>query len=631
VADTTHELKAIITAENKASAVLSSFKSEMVLTGAAIATALGAATAATYAFEKALRASLDAASQQETADVRLAAALRSIGQNTEQNRKALGAFAGDLRDRLGIADEKIQDVISTLAQFGRLSGENLKRATQATLDYAAATDGDAKSAAIALSKAIEGGAARLPGVVLKIKDTASASERFATIMKTLETNFQGTAEAMGGTFAGSLAKVDNAWNEFLEALGTGILRSEALHVAIDELVGILIDLTGAAKSNEGAITSLTDKFVGLVNHILQAAINAAHLTARLSAFANVARAIPGIGGAVADALSAVGTAGGITEAAADRLQQSVDHVNEALGKTTPIAHDAAAALGKGVKVAATEADDALAKLQEEARLAGLQVRLALEAVTDPEVFKGLSPEAMQEVADALATSFITAADGIRILVESGSHALSEQLRETGTEIESLQTTIDTALRDVGVNSALAFGDALIDAAIMGGVNFKKFFKQMLADMAKAIARALILRAILGIATGGGSEATGGAEFAGFGAGEIGVGARGGIAKGAGGGTLFGGIRNLDSIPALLQPGEIVLPPRTAQAFNDLGEMMAGAKSGTAGAPGAASSFAQMFFQIVPRRDDRDAADLIDQVNTLVERRGYRLAATHVVS
>jgi hypothetical protein len=189
------------------------------------------------------------------------------------------------------------------------------------------------------------------------------------------------------------------------------------------------------------------------------------------------------------------------------------------------------------------------------------------------------------------------------------------LDSTTAQIETLGEHIKEVFAHQAVASILTFGDALVDAAFQGGVSFKALFKQILADIAKAIARSLILRALYSF--GG---------FIGAAAGEA-----LGIATQQHGGEVRGGTPGVDSVLTALTPGEIVLPRSRTEDFDDIAafaDRVRGLGAGPAGAatpPGPSVSLS-----LAVLAGDRFAGELVDHINRFVERRGGRLIASEVL-
>lgn len=641
--DRTRIVQAIIRAKNESAAVLGQFKSSLLGLSVAGVSVAGAM----YALQKAIGVAVKAASEQETADIKLAAALRTLGQNTSEVRNELIQFASDLQGRLGIADEEIQAVIATLTQFGRLSGENLKRATQATLDYAAATGNDAKGAAIALSKALEGGSARLAGIAIKFDEGATKGERFDQLMGAIEKTTGGTAAALGNTFAGALNKVDLAFSDLQEAIGNVLVKNQAVRQIFEEFIGLLQQLTTTVTGSSGALSAWVSRLIGGTARMAEAAVSLVEILDKTNLLIAAWHLATGSSLVFKDALEAVMGQSQDLKSVTDALHAALQRIQEAAKETASATDVVADSLGEGDKGLAGSADKAKTALEELGiktfpelqKQAGFvqqafnEMQRALgEGQISPEFFAQVAKEleamakALEEAGITVAiplegaqVTFIAMEDALRLFVEEGVGGLQEAIAETNLQIETLGQTLTNTLRGAGVAGAVAVGDALVDAAFGADINFKKFFKALLADLAKAIVRAIILQAILGVATSGGSTA-----------GTIGISIGGGQTIYQQGGEVRGGIAGLDSVRALLTPGEIVLPTSRRDDFDAiafLGKQIregAGAPTGSQGLP-----VFQAQFNIAPRRDDREAADLIEDINRLVERRGYRLTATHL--
>lgn len=157
------------------------------------------------------------------------------------------------------------------------------------------------------------------------------------------------------------------------------------------------------------------------------------------------------------------------------------------------------------------------------------------------------------------------------LANEGLPALDAALGQTGVHVESLADTMERTLLGVGIDGALAFGDTLAAAALEGGKAFRGFFRDLMRSLAAAIARALVLKAILSFFGGGGGGAAAGSGVA-AGGGAIAL-ATGGFPGGreaaapinVRSGFVVPGIdRGRDEIPAILRPTELTLDAVTSR-------------------------------------------------------------------
>jgi TP901 family phage tail tape measure protein len=150
-------------------------------------------------------------------------------------------------------------------------------------------------------------------------------------------------------------------------------------------------------------------------------------------------------------------------------------------------------------------------------------------------------------------------DAIRIMNREGLPELNERLRESNLRVATVGETLGRSFGQIGQRMALDLGDTLVEAAFGAEVSFAEFFKSFMKQIAAAIAQALILKAIMSLFGGGGGG--GGARSGGL------VSTRGGAGITPGGTTFGVGGRvpgvdlGRDTVPAVLQPGELVVPTR----------------------------------------------------------------------
>ena len=214
-------------------------------------------------------------------------------------------------------------------------------------------------------------------------------------------------------------------------------------------------------------------------------------------------------------------------------------------------------------------------------------------------------------------------------------AVIDNLRSFGVDVKSPFTTAQETVIDLTQtieDQAVPAASQLIDTMVAGATGVKiawgDFFASMIRNFISAILKALILKSIMrAIGLAGGGMVVGGG-----GGGDLlgGISTGGGTAALQGGGLVTGGILGVDSVRALLMPGEVVLPVPIAEDFRELTAMAHQARQAQAGRALDLRPGISMPITILPKPDrQRDAIELIDEINTLVERRGYRLIASEV--
>lgn len=182
-----------------------------------------------------LKESIAAASEQEEAINGLNSSLALAGNYSEQASARFIAFAGALQGTTTAADEAIIKGGALLSTMGKLSGDTLERATQASLDLSAALGIDQTSAFNIVAKAASGHVSALGRYGISVKQTGDQSRDFANALEELEGRFKGLAQLQVNTFAGAMTLTKNQFGEVLESLGNIVIKSPTV-IAILKLM-----------------------------------------------------------------------------------------------------------------------------------------------------------------------------------------------------------------------------------------------------------------------------------------------------------------------------------------------------------------------------------------------------------
>lgn len=631
---TERNVSIIIKAKNEADKALASLGKNLTSLPVMAAAAGAALAAIGYAITKATMA----AAEQEKADVRLATALASIGQNTDAVRMHLGKFISTLQDVTTVGDETISGVVSTFAQLGQLSGDALEQATKAALDYAAATGQDVESAATQMVNVLVKGSGRLQGIATDFDASASKGDRFAQVISQINDKMGGAAAITGKTFSGALQRIANDYDDLMQETGRAVVENEAFRGVLEGLSAILKEATGFVGEHSEAfqtlVTVLSRAALGLIMiaaevtafefRLISMGLSLGQVLVALAALADDAPALvkEAFGWTDQDSIAlakwagqwqtrlgelkgAFGEAGDSADTVAEKIRQIIEGLGKGTGKT--IVPDAIGNIGIGAAKAKSEIE----RLTEQLKTLGIPtfkeledqlfgVDNALLLLQDLNRQGLISPEQWDQALGAITE--IT-----RQLPEWQDDLSAAQHAVQGT----LQVMTDTqmALQDGLTGAAESFGGAMIDAALGAKIAWGQFFRGLLADLLKAILRATIIKAIftaLGAAFGGPAGAAAGSQA--------------GSVLSSGGFSGLGGV--LDSIG---QPAQFVSPGLGA----GIGSAASFASAGMALPIGPEVS---MPITILPRRDKTaEAIEMLEEIRVLVERRGYYLPATTVLA
>lgn len=236
-------IKAVITAEDKASSVLKGFGDNVGSLGSLVETGLktaavglAAAGAAAVGFGV---VAVKAFSDSEDRIAQTNAVLKSTGQAAGVTADQVTKLATALEKQTKFSDEDVRSVENLLLTFTSIGKDIFPQATKTVLDMATALGEDTKSASIQLGKALQDPilgvtALRRVGVnfssaqqdvIKNLVDTGKSAEAQKLILAELNKEFGGSAVAAGNTFSGSLAKMKNQLNNVEEGVGGLILNA----------------------------------------------------------------------------------------------------------------------------------------------------------------------------------------------------------------------------------------------------------------------------------------------------------------------------------------------------------------------------------------------------------------------
>ncbi len=284
-------IRAVITAEDRASGVLKKFGLSGVLTMAALT--------------QASKLSFQAFEQQELATTRLAAGIKNVKSASDHNIDSLLEQAAALQKVTRFSDEAVISAQGILSTF-QLNQKQIETLTPSLIDMSeglARVDGtlpDLEGNAMLVAKALGGedvtglvGALRRVGIIMtntqiEIMKTGDMETRVSTLTEILGQNFKGMGEAAGTTTAGKVAILQNQFGELQEKIGQ--VMSEALMPIMDFLM-----------KHPGTIEAMTYAVIGLATAFVT--LKTAALISEIMAGAKAA--IIGVGSAASFATTQV--------------------------------------------------------------------------------------------------------------------------------------------------------------------------------------------------------------------------------------------------------------------------------------------------------------------------------------
>ncbi len=204
-----------------------------------------------------LKAALNEFVESEKAVARLNAALRSTGQYTPETSRQLREMADSIKEITGIQDEAILGVISKLTALGA-KRDDVYRLTMAVMDLATLLDRDLSRATVAMGRALQGEFGSFTELGFKVKDTASATENFNSILGQLEAKAGGQAKASMQSLAGSIEASKNQIKDATKELGAWLAKALEVAGAIGRGIGEA-STAGALSKSRAELEKMHDK------------------------------------------------------------------------------------------------------------------------------------------------------------------------------------------------------------------------------------------------------------------------------------------------------------------------------------------------------------------------------------
>ena len=299
-------IKAVITAEDRASAALKNFGNNASTMGSKIKKGLKIAAVATAAAGAAAIAfgvsSVKSFQESEKATAQLNAVLKSTKGAAGISAKAATNLADKLSLLNAVDDEAILGAENMLLTFTNIGKNIFPETTQAVIDMSTAMNGGAipsaeqlRNTTIQLGKALQSpdaglGALKRVGINVdelrkKFTESMTVQEKQKLILKELATEFGGSGAAAADTYAGKMNAIKIAFENVQESIGKVIL---------DGLSPLIAKLSEFVSSDQfqAWLKTTTEKAVKFVEGINWEKL-AADVTAIANAFLAMARVVGG--------------------------------------------------------------------------------------------------------------------------------------------------------------------------------------------------------------------------------------------------------------------------------------------------------------------------------------------------
>jgi hypothetical protein len=232
----------------KADAEIETFGDKVGAFGKKAAAAFAVAAAAAFAYGTKLAVDgVKAAIEDEQAQLRLAAALKTATGATEGQIQATEDYILKTSLATGVSDEQLRPAMQRLAVSTK-DVDEAQRLLNLSLDIAKGRGLDLETVANALGRAQDGNTTALGRLGLGLSKTELATLSFTEVQQKLSDLYGGSAAANAETFQGKIDRLKVGFDEAKEALGVALLPQ------VERFIGFL---------NETGIPTLNAFIAGL--------------------------------------------------------------------------------------------------------------------------------------------------------------------------------------------------------------------------------------------------------------------------------------------------------------------------------------------------------------------------------
>ena len=203
--------------------------------------------AATELFNIFITDGIKAAQAEESALNALGFALASAGKLTEGAVQGFEEFSQALEKNSKFSGAAITNAAALVESLGNLDQSGLKRATQATVDLASALRIDLDTAARLVGKAAEGNVESFKKFGLQIKKSEDNASTFANALTAIEKRFGGAGLNAINTYEGALTQAKNSFEELIKVTGNAIIKNQVVIGVIKGVADVFNELTDNAK------------------------------------------------------------------------------------------------------------------------------------------------------------------------------------------------------------------------------------------------------------------------------------------------------------------------------------------------------------------------------------------------
>ena len=257
------------------------------------------ASASREAFRTFVTEGVEAANVQQDALNDVARAFAQVGEFSQAAIKDAQDFASALQRQSTTGDEAVLANLA-LAQSYVKTADEAKELTAAALDFAEGAQISVTEAVRRLGRGVQGSAGDIANFAPEIRNLTKDQLAAGEATRILADRFRGAAAAAAQTFGGQIKGLQNDFGDLQEEFGFAIQGSDALVAVFQELRNIVLQSSGGIKQNRGELISFINDGVIVAIETLQLLVQTTGAfkdTANIT-FAGVNVAVTGLVGTI---------------------------------------------------------------------------------------------------------------------------------------------------------------------------------------------------------------------------------------------------------------------------------------------------------------------------------------------
>jgi hypothetical protein len=190
---------------------------------------------------------------EEQAFTRLATSLRLSGNYSKEAADGLVSFSNEMEGLAGVGADVIAGNLAILSSLTRLNSEGLQKAQVSAIELSAALGKDLGTTTEMVAKAINGNDMAFKKLGISMNLTSDTTKNLEIVTATLTERFGGSATAKLQTFGGALFVLKDAYGDMFKEVAKAITQNEVVISVMKAAADIFGDFTKQIQMSGSAV------------------------------------------------------------------------------------------------------------------------------------------------------------------------------------------------------------------------------------------------------------------------------------------------------------------------------------------------------------------------------------------